>query len=200
MQERDSGAGEGEQQTTGGSHPARGGAVLAMVVLLATSAGLFGAGSAVAVTDFTAEDVHVVSDGGVVTSLTVAPTGTITYDGLEAEPSTVTVAVMVRLPDGQWETVATKNLSASGREGSVQYDFSTVDLFRQSSLSTADIARPSDGANATTTVEVRVAATLVGAGPNGTDVEAAASDSFDVVVENSPAGAAVGGRANTGGR
>lgn len=172
---------------------------LPLVLLVAAGAVLVLSGGATAHTSFTANDVAITSNGGSVQSLTVAPTGDVHYQGLETPPSSVDVVVEVQGGSaGSWETIGSKSLSASGLEGNVSFDFNTIDLMSQSSMTQSDF-RSSDGVTSSTDVEIRVTATLVGAGPSGSDVTAASQDTFTVTVENVPAGGNVGGNANTGG-
>ena len=172
-------------------------AVCVLVVMAGTLA--FTIGSASAHADFTANDVAITSNGGNVKSLTVAPTGDIHYQGLEAAPSSVDVVVEIKQSSGSsWETLDSKSVSASGLEGNVTFDFSTIDVLAASSLGQQDF-RSNDGQTSTTDLDVRVTATLVGAGPNGDDVTTAATQTFTVSVENIPAGGNVGGKANTNG-
>lgn len=154
--------------------------------------------SAVAHTSFSASDVSVESNNGVITELTVAPAGDVHYTGLEQAPERLDLVVSVKHSDGSWEQIGAKNLSASGLEGTVDYDFDTIDVLEQSSLTVADLRSP-DGETSSTDVTIRVEATLVGSGPGGTDVTSAAADTFTVTVTNVPAGANVGGRAHTNG-
>lgn len=170
--------------------------VLALVALLFLT---LGAGPVVAHTSFTASDVSFTSNSGQLTSLTVAPEGDVHYNGLESPPSSVDIAVMVRLNSSSaWETVDSKSVSASGLEGSVNYSFAEINLLSQSSMASSDF-RAADGSTSTTTVDIQIEATLVGAGPGGGDVVATSGDTYTVTVTNEAAGGQVGGQANTGG-
>ncbi|MFB6119754.1 MAG: hypothetical protein ABEJ68_01410 [Halobacteriaceae archaeon] len=166
--------------------------VAVVAVLLVTTAAPLFAGSAAALT-FTASDVSVVSNNGHLESLTVAPEGTVQYDGLESEPASVDITVQVK-KGSSWETVATKSVSASGLEGTVDYDIAEIDLLTVLDKSTFHAV---PGSTTETTVEMRMRASLVGAGPNGDDVRVTGSDSFTVTVENEKHGGSMGGAANT---
>lgn len=186
---------------TGESGRNRWGWAVAAVCILVVTTGMlvFTMGSASAHTDFTANDVAITSNGGNVKSLTVAPTGDIHYEGLEAAPSSVDVVVEIKeSSSSSWETLDSKSTSASGLEGNVSFDFSTIDVLASSSLGNPDF-KSSDGQTATTDLDIRVTATLVGAGPNGDDVTTVTTQTFTVSVENIPAGGNVGGKANTNG-
>lgn len=178
----------------------RGWVVAAVFILIVTTGMMvFTIGSASAHTDFTANDVAITSNGGNVKSLTLAPTGDVHYEGLEAPPSSVDVVVEIKKSSSSsWDTLDSKSVSASGQEGNVSYDFSTIDVLAASSLKQPDLTSK-DGKTATTDLDIRVTATLVGAGPNGDDVTSAATQTFTVSVENVPAGGNVGGKANTNG-
>lgn len=169
-----------------------------VVALLAVALATLWPGSAVAHTSFSADDVSVESNNGVITELTVAPAGDVHYSGLEQTPERLDLVVSVKHSDGSWEQIGAKNRSASGLEGTVDYDFDTIDVLKQSSLTVADLRSP-DGESSSTDVTIRVEATLVGSGPSGTDVTSTAADTFTVTVTNAPAGANVGGSANTNG-
>jgi hypothetical protein len=169
------------------------------VVLAASVAALLLSGGAMADATFTANDVSVTSNGGNLQSLTAAPSGHIHYDGLEQAPSSVEIVVDVkRSGASSWETVDSKSISATGQAGNVSFDFTTIDLLAASSLKRSDF-KSSDGSTASTDVDIRVTATLVGAGPDGDDVTTDAQQTFTVAVENIPAGGSIGGAANTGG-
>ncbi|MFC6872596.1 hypothetical protein [Halobellus marinus] len=179
----------------------RRGWIVATVIILTVTTGMlvFTIGGASAHTDFAANDVAITSNGGNVKSLTVTPTGDVHYEGLETAPSSVDVVVEIkRSSSSSWDTLDQKSLSASGQEGEVGYNFSTIDVLSESSLTRADF-KSSDGQTSTTDLDIRVTATLVGAGSNGNDVTAAATETFTVSVENIPAGGNVGGKANTNG-
>lgn len=171
-------------------------AALVVAALLAASITPLFSGGVLAAT-FTASDVSVTSDNGALTAVTVAPNGSVTYDGLENEPNEIQLAVQVNV-DGTWETATTKTLSATGLQGSVSYDVSEVDLLSATSLSAGDFMAGADGGDAQTTVDVRVQATFVGVEDGGGDMATTAGDSFTVTVNNQPANGGVGGQANTG--
>lgn len=170
-------------------------ALLAAVGLLASVA--FLPGGATAQASFTADDVNVASNAGVVTSLTVAPAGEITYDGLERPPNETTVVVSVRVADGSWERVGNETLDVSTQQGSTSFDFPTIDVFAETSTTPADF-RPSDGSRKQVDMDVRLRVTLADAGPGGDDVTATVSDTSTVTVTNEAATAGASGKANTG--
>lgn len=149
---------------------------------------------------FTAGDLALTGNAGHLTALTVAPSGDVHYRGLESPPTSVDVEVQVRLNrSSTWETVATTSVSASGRQGTANFSFAQINLLTTSSLQASDF-RAADGSTSSTAVDIRVHATLVGAGPGGADVVATAADSFVVSVTNEPATAGAGGQANTAGQ
>lgn len=148
-------------------------------------------------TSFTANDVSATTANGKLTKLTVAPSGNVSYSGLEQEPSGVTVTVEVKNTSGGWEQVSTTSSSASGLNGEVSYDFSEIGLLQQTSMTKSDF-EAADGSSASTDVQVRVTAVVEGAGPNGDDVTTTSESTFTVTVENKKAGAGVGGKANAG--
>ena len=185
---------EGESRLRRAARPL---AVAGIVAVLLVTATVSMTGGVAAQTTFTANDVTTTTPSGHLKSVSVAPNGTVEYAGLESQPSSVDVAVQVRKQGGTWQTVSTKSLSASGLAGNVSYDFATLDLLQTTSLQKGDFPTAPDGGDASTTLEVRVNATLVGAGPSGSDVTASSSDSFTVTVHNRKAGGGVTGRANT---
>lgn len=190
--------GQSERESGSGRSPRRFALVALVTAFLVATAGPMFAGSTVAAS-FTASDVEVTSNNGHLESLTVAPNGTVTYDGLENEPADVVLAIEVESSDGTWDTVETQSLSATGLEGSVSYDFTAIDLIDNSALEETDF-HATPGSTTDTTVNLRMNATLVGAGPNSSDVHATASDTFTVSVTNQPASGGVGGSANTNGQ
>lgn len=187
--------------TTQSKHESNGSRKIAgivLVILLAAGMMSFFSASAVAHTTFTAGDVATTSNNGVLTSLTVAPEGDIHYNGLEQPPSRIDLVVSIKQSGGSWEQIETKTLTASGLEGTVPFNFDNIDVLKQSSLTAADF-RAADGETATTELTIQVGATLVGAGPTGSDVTTTGTDTFTVTVTNEAAGATVGGEANTNG-
>ncbi|MEA5388550.1 hypothetical protein VB779_16950 [Haloarculaceae archaeon H-GB11] len=172
--------------------------VVVAALAAAASVGLL-AGTAHAQTTFSANDVSVTGNTGQLQSLMVAPSGTVQYSGLESAPSGATVTVSVKLPsDSSWERVGSKSMSTSGLDGTVQYDFDRIDVIDAASISRGQFGAP-DGQSDTTTVEIRVEAVLAGAGPDGADVTATATDDLKVTVSNVAAGAQAGGQANAQG-
>ena len=172
--------------------------VVAIVILAGVAAllALF-ATPTVAHASLTADDVTLTGDSGQLKELVVAPNGSVHYDGLEQAPSSVDVTIEVNDGTG-WYTVGSQSVSASGREGNVSYSFSDTDVLGPISLKNNDF-KAQDGQSSSTTLELRVTATLVGAGANGNDVTATATDGFTVTVTNEPAGGAVHGKGNTNG-
>ena len=173
--------------------------IVVLFVIATLALALGASGGVYAHTNFTASNVATQSNGGQLTSLTVAPTGDIHYDGLEAAPSSVDIEINVRKSGGSWETIGTTSTSATGQQGSVNFSFSQIDILSSSSLSPSDFQAPTDGGSQTTTLEIQVVATLVGVDDGGADITTSAMDSYDVTVNNQPVGGNVGGEANTGG-
>jgi hypothetical protein len=174
---------------------------LAASVALMVSIGMLFAlsGGATAAATFTAGDVQVTTDNGQITSVTVAPNGTVTYDGLEASANTITVDVQVKKNSStSWETVGSKTLSPGGTSGSATYNFTNIDVIQNSPLTTADFNAGGDGTSTATDVDVRVHVTLVGVGDSGADVTTSAGDTFTVTANNQPISVDVSGQANTG--
>lgn len=171
--------------------------VLVICALLLGFAGLsFVVSPASADTSFTANDATVTSPDGSVKSVTIAPAGTVTYSGMEQEPSGISVTVSVKTSsmDG-WKTVESKSLSVSGLEGSASYRFQKSDLLASTVMSASSF-EAADGSTATTDVQVKVTAVVVGGGSEGADVTSEATSTFTVSVTNIEAGAGVGGQAN----
>lgn len=171
---------------------------MAVALVLAVVMSSFVSTPAVAHTTFTADDLSVTSNNGVLTSLSVAPAGDVHYDGLEQPPERFDLVVSIKPSGGSWEQLDEKSLNASGLEGTASYSFSSIDVLKETSLTTADL-RAADGDSTSTELTVRVEATLVGAGPNGSDVTSTGTDTFAVTVTNEQSGAGVGGQANTNG-
>lgn len=170
---------------------------MSLILLLSMSLAL--TGGATANTTFSATNVAVSSNGGNLQSLTVAPTGNITFEGFDHDADKVIIDVNVEDTDGNWTTVATMEKTPSGQSGTVSYDFSTIDVIAQTNWSKNDFKAVQDGSSSTTTMNVQVSATFVNATNSGDNVTSNASDTFDVTVTNEPAGAGVGGNANTAG-
>lgn len=165
-----------------------------VVVSMALGGTAFLTAPASASTSFSANDVAVTSHNGQLRELTIAPSGSVSFEGLESEANGISVVVDARLPDGTWSQVATKDISASGVTGTVSYDVAETSLLNSGPFTKNDF-RPADGTTADTTVEVRVSAVVHES--SGEDVTATGSDTFTVSVTNVARGAGVGGEANT---
>lgn len=167
-----------------------------LIPMLLTSTFLF-AGGAAAVS-LTTENVDATSHNGKIQTLTVAPTGTITYTGFEYDASTVDVVVQVEESNGTWTNIGYQQLSASGMDGSVSYDFTTISILDNSAWEKSDF-EAADGENETTPVTIRVTATFHGVDTNGEDFTTSDSATFDVTVENIAVGGGITGKGNTNG-
>ncbi|MDQ2053665.1 hypothetical protein [Halobellus sp. H-GB7] len=173
-------------------------AFVAVTVVFGSVGMLFMSAPASASTSFTANDVSATTANGKLNELTVAPNGTVSYSGLEQEPSGVTVTVEVKGGSASdWKEISSKSHSATGLSGEVSYDFSETRLLQDTSMKPSDF-RATDGNSGSTDVQIRVTAVVEDAGPNGDDVTTTSTNSFAVTVENTKAGAGVGGKANAG--
>jgi len=159
-------------------------AFVAVTVVFGSVGMLFMSAPASASTSFTANDVSATTANGMLTELTVAPNGTVSYSGLEQEPSGVTVTVEVKGGSASdWKEISSKNHSATGFSGNVSYDFSETRLLQETSMTPSDF-KSTDGNSGSTDVQVRVTAVVEDAGQNGDDVTTTSTDSFAVTVEN----------------
>ncbi|RLM94817.1 hypothetical protein D3D02_02210 [Halobellus sp. Atlit-38R] len=173
-------------------------AFVAVTVVFGSLGMAFMSAPASASTSFTANDVSATTANGKLNELTVAPNGTVSYSGLEQEPSGVTVTVEVKGGSASdWKEISSKSHSATGLSGEVSYDFSETRLLQDTSMKPSDF-RATDGSSGSTDVQIRVTAVVEDAGPNGDDVTTTSTNTFAVTVENKKAGAGVGGKANTG--
>lgn len=170
--------------------------VLALLVALTLPA----SSAAAAAGQFTAADVAVTSPNGKLTSLTVAPSGTVSYWGLEQPPTATTIEVQI-LVDGTWETIQTQSYDVSTLAGSLGYSVPETSVIDQTSggLVASDFDAQSKDQPTTTTVDMRVVATFAGAGENGRDVTTTSSSSFDVTVSQEPGTGGGNGGGNAGG-
>lgn len=173
--------------------------IVGLLVLLAVTYLYFVPGLTYAHTTFTAEDVSVTGNAGQLQTLTIAPSGDVHYDGLEAEPSSAEVTVSTKLSSSStWETVGTESVSTDGLEGTANFSFSEIDLLDETSMEKADF-RAADDATEETDVDVKLEVILVGAGPDDENVTGSSSDTMTVSVTNEKAGVGAGGQANSGG-
>jgi hypothetical protein len=169
--------------------------VVTIVAFVAMGSATFLTSSAMAQTSFTAGDVSATSHNGQLQELTIAPEGSVTYEGLETPASGITVTVQVRPEGGStWSDLKSKELTASGLHGSATYAFDRMSILQGSTFSKKDF-RPADGADSTTQVDVRVNVAVREEG--GQTVETRATDTFTVTVTNVARGAGVGGTGNT---
>jgi hypothetical protein len=170
-------------------------AVVAMVVLVALGGTTLLSTSATAQTSFTANDVQTTSHNGQLKELSIAPEGTVSYEGLENPATGVTVTVAVKQSESStWTDLQTKEVGASGLHGSADYSFDKMSLIKGGPFNKKAF-RPDDGETVGTDVDVRVTVTVHEDG--GEDVVATGTDTFTVTVENIERGAGVGGKGKT---
>jgi hypothetical protein len=161
-----------------------------LLVVLATMTGPTSAHAS-----FTADNISVTSNAGQLIDLKMSPEGDVHYDGLESSPSRIEIAVQVQGSGGNWETIDSKSVSATGLEGQVDYSFAQIDVLDHSSLSPGDF-RAGDGASTTTDIDVRTSVVLVGSGSGGSNVTTSATDVLTITITNQAAEARTGGTAN----
>ncbi|WP_410767643.1 hypothetical protein [Haloferax sp. DFSO60] len=151
--------------------------------------------SASAQTTLTATDETVVSHNGQLTSITVAPSGTVSYEGLEQTAANVTVTVEASLDGTSWSHVASKQVDASGLNGTVSYAFKPRSLLSgKDSFSKSAFRSKADGSSETTDVHIRVRSVVYES--SGKNVSTQSSTVFTVAVQNVPRGSGVGGKVN----
>jgi hypothetical protein len=151
----------------------------------------------VAAASFSARDVSVDSRSGRLDSLTVAPTGTVTYEGLDQPPVATTVAVQLRI-GGSWETIGSQSIVVDDLQGSIDYSFAPIDVLDQTSKSliAKDFSAKAPQKPAITTLNIRIQVTFAGVFRTGGDLVTTTGDTFDVVVSKTggpPGGGPPGG-------
>lgn len=144
-----------------------------------------------------AGDVTVESDDGTLRSLSVAPSGTVSWSGLETPAGSVTVALYAKLArDRGYSELATRRLDAAGLHGETGYAFETMELFATPGFASADFAAR-DGTTNATPVQLRFEIAVTA--PDGTTLTTAfAVETFVVRVRNTAEQADVSGTANVG--
>jgi len=144
---------------------------------------------------FDAGDVTVESDDGTLRSLSVAPSGTVSWSGLEEPAGSVTLALYAKLArDREYAALATQRLDAAGLHGETDYAFETMALFDFQGFSAGDFAAR-DGSTSATPVQLRFEITV-----NATDGTTLTTDyavrTFVVRVRNVAEQTDVSGTAN----
>jgi hypothetical protein len=144
---------------------------------------------------FDADDVTVASDDGTLRSLSVAPSGTVSWSGLEEPAGSVTLALHAKLArDREHVGLATQRLDAAGLHGETEYAFETMALFDFQGFSSGDFAAR-DGRTSATPVQLRFDITV-----NATDGTTLTTDyavrTFVVRVRNLAERTDVSGTAN----
>lgn len=159
--------------------------------------------STVEAVSFTASDVNVTSPNGKLQSLTVAPSGTVTYRGFDQRPSATIVTIQV-LVDGTWESIGNQSVPVANLQGSVDFSFPQLDVIDRTSdgLTADEFAAQSPHQPTTTSVHVRVSVVFKGVKPNGDDLSITRRATFAVNVAQSsgpPGGGGPGGGPPGGG-
>ncbi|WP_327051315.1 hypothetical protein [Halomicrococcus gelatinilyticus] len=144
---------------------------------------------------FDAGDVMVTSDDGTLRSLSVAPSGAVSWSGLEKPAGSVTLALYAKLArDREYAALATRRLDAAGLHGETDYAFETLALLDHQGFSAADFAAR-DGDAKTTPVQLRFEIAV--SAPDGTTLTTDyAVGTFVVTVRNLAETADVSGTAN----
>ncbi|WP_158057767.1 hypothetical protein [Halorussus halophilus] len=172
---------------------------LAGVAVGGASATLFtrSAGATVE-TEFTADDLAVETADGTVRGLTVAPAGSIAWDGLEEPARSVSLTLHAKLDaDFKFHRLATRTLTARGLHGETAYDFGTQHLLRTDGFEAPDFEAP-DGETRTRHVRLRLSYEVF-AGDDRTSLASGYADTaFSVTVENIAQNGDVSGEANSG--
>ena len=173
-------------------------------------AGLFGdrAAAAESDTEFTATNPEVTTADGTITSVYIAPTGTVEWQNFDESVEQMRIRFDSTIEDGQFETVVDETFvlpedaGARGLAGSFDYQDVTDRITLYAGAEANQFEQSDDGAKKSTPVSVRVRISLLnGAGekvdpPEKADLSATAT--FEVVVENEGASATATGAANPG--
>jgi len=158
--------------------------------------------------NFTAANPAVATGDGTISSVYIAPTGTIEWQDFDESIENIRVRFASKIEDGSFETVVDetfplpKGSDARGQAGSFEYDDATDRITLYSGSAANRFEQDDDGAKKSTGVTVRVRIMLL----NGTGEKAdpaakadlSATADFDIVVENEGATATVSGAANPG--
>lgn len=158
------------------------GAVLIMVV-----AGLsWTAMPAVALTGFTANDISITTDDGELSELTVAPSGQVTWSGLEAEADTVSIRTTV-FNDTTNIWTHDPIIDVTGTSGTLTFENAPVNVFnetetRHGSFSPADYTA-ADGSTASYSFDVWVQVYILDA-DNNVLANTKEVVTFDVTITN----------------
>lgn len=180
--------------------------VMVLVVVLATvisvSVLLFGTRPALAVS-FSASNVTIDSEDGTITEVTVAPSGTVTWNGLDSVPESMNVELFISSDISNKDVlvsvgtttiaIAFENQSKSGSQG---FSLDKVDIISNTSLVwyKSNFESGTDGgSNTVTGIRVKLEVEVNG---KTTETEEA---TFDVTVNNLAGSVSVSGDANTGG-
>ncbi|KXA90227.1 hypothetical protein AKJ62_01430 [candidate division MSBL1 archaeon SCGC-AAA259D14] len=177
--------------------------VLAVTLaLLVAGISVLGTSQPALAASLTASNVTVDSEDGTISEVTVAPSGTVTWNGFDTAPENATLTVCVS------EGLANKNRTVRvqqvvvdiapenrGKSGSQGFSLDPLDITNSRALRwvESDFGCSTDGeSKAVSGVQVRLLVTV-----GSVDAQTNTA-SFDVTVNNTAASASVSGTANTG--
>jgi hypothetical protein len=185
----------------------RAGAGTAVAVVAGSGVFLYSPDGTVRAAGLTADDVTVTSNDGELTTLTIAPDVTVSWDGQEAAVAEVHATWKVKTQSTSETTVGstpyTIKVSDPSKSGSVDHTFNDINLLSTNggSLSASNFEAASDGGSETTEVTISMDVTLKDADSNTiaskTDVLGPAN--YTVEVNNANSTVSSSGTANTSG-
>ena len=171
--------------------------------------GLFGDRAAAASdTSFTATNPEISTSDGTISSVYIAPTGTVEWHNFDESVERLRISFDSKVDGGQFETVVDETLAlpkgddTRGQSGKFDYQDVTDRITLYSGAKANRFEQDADGEEKSTPVSVRVRITLLNNAGEKIDPAAKASLSatatFEVVVGNKGASATASGAANPG--
>lgn len=159
-------------------------------------------------TVFTAANPEVATSDGTISSVYIAPTGTVEWRNFDESVEQLRIRFDSKVKDGQFETVVDETFAlpedsgARGQAGRFDYQDIAGRITLYSGADANRFEQDEDGEEKSTPVSVRVRITLLNAAGEKADPAAkadlSATASFDVVVGNKSASATASGAANPG--
>ncbi|SDY95167.1 hypothetical protein SAMN05216564_11813 [Halopenitus persicus] len=148
--------------------------------------------SAVAATGLTANDVSVSSADGSLTTLTITPDITVSWDGQETEVAEIQATWYVKTSSTSETTVGSTpysiTVSSPGTNGSVDHTFPEISLLSNNggALSGSNFDATTDGGSTTTTVTLSMDVTLKDSGSNTitSQTDVLGPQNYDITVNN----------------
>lgn len=178
--------------------------VVATVAIVVAAGVFFASVPALALTGFTANNVSVDTDDGELSELTIAPSGTVSWSGLDSEAKNLHILINVH-NDTTNVYAADQIIAVNGTTNSVDFAFDQINLLDEADTNTltganyfeTDQFSAADGTSKETTLDVQVGVYIHDS--DGVIENITEWTSFVVTVTNNEGVLTASGTVNTGG-